>query len=50
LGEKLASFYTRFGFIPVSLQDVPSSMKFKFALPQLGKKLLGIPVTIMHYH
>lgn len=49
LGEKLAMFYARLGFIPVSLQDVPSSLKFKFALPQLGRKLLGIPVTIMHY-
>lgn len=49
LGEKLAMFYTRFGFVPVSWEDVPSSLKFKFALPQLGRKLLGIPVTIMHY-
>ncbi|MFB8790519.1 MAG: GNAT family N-acetyltransferase [Potamolinea sp.] len=49
LGEKLAIFYTRFGFVPVSWQDVPSSLKFKFALPQLGRKILGISVTIMHY-
>lgn len=50
LGEKRAKFYTRFGFVPVSWQDVPSSLKFKFGLPQLGRKLLGIPVTIMYYH
>jgi amino-acid N-acetyltransferase len=49
LGEKLARFYTRFGFIPVSWQDVPPSLKFKFGLTQLGRKLLGIPVFIMHY-
>lgn len=49
LGEKLVKFYTRFGFVPVSWQDVPSSLKFKFGLPQIGKKLLGIPVNIMHY-
>lgn len=49
LGEKLANFYSRFGFVPVSLQDVPSSLKFKFALPQLGRKLLRIPVNIMQY-
>jgi amino-acid N-acetyltransferase len=49
LGDKLARFYTRFGFVAVSLQDVPPSLKSKFALPQLGKKILGIPVNIMHY-
>lgn len=49
LGEKLVIFYTRFGFVPVSWQDVPKSLKFKFGLPQLGRKLLRIPITIMHY-
>ena len=48
LGQKLAMFYTRLGFIPVSWQDLPQSLKFKFGLTQLGK-LLKIPVVIMQY-
>lgn len=49
LGQKLANFYTRLGFVPVSLQDVPQSLKFKFGLTELGMKLLKIPVKIMQY-
>lgn len=49
LGQKLAKFYTRLGFVPVSLQDVPQSLKFKFGLTELGMKLLKIPVKIMQY-
>ena len=48
LGQKLAMFYTRLGFVPVSWQDLPQSLKFKFGLTQLGK-LLKIPVVIMQY-
>ncbi len=48
LGQKLAMFYTRLGFIPVSWQDLPQSLKFKFGLTQLGK-FLRIPVVIMQY-
>ncbi|MEG4803448.1 GNAT family N-acetyltransferase [Microcoleus sp. ARI1-B5] len=49
LGKRLASFYTRFGFVEVSVQDLPQSLKFKFGLSQLGKTLFRIPVTIMQY-
>ncbi|MEG4031549.1 MULTISPECIES: GNAT family N-acetyltransferase [unclassified Microcoleus] len=49
LGKRLASFYTRFGFVEVSLQELPQSLKFKFGLSQLAKTLFKIPVTIMHY-
>ena len=48
LGQKLAMFYTRLGFIPVSWQDFPQSLKFKFGLTQLGK-FLRIPVVVMQY-
>jgi len=48
LGQKLAMFYTHLGFVPVSWQDLPQSLKFKFGLTQLGK-LLKIPVVIMQY-
>ena len=49
LGKRLASFYTRFGFTEVSVQELPQSLKFKFGLSQLGKTLFRIPVTIMQY-
>ncbi len=49
LGARLASFYTRFGFTEVSVQELPQSLKFKFALSQLAKTLFRIPVTIMQY-
>lgn len=49
LGKRLASFYTRFGFTEVSVQDLPQSLKFKFGLSQLAKTLFKIPVRIMQY-
>ncbi|MEG4347195.1 GNAT family N-acetyltransferase [Microcoleus sp. A003_D6] len=49
LGKRLASFYTRFGFVEVSVQELPQSLKFKFGLSQLAKILFRIPVTIMQY-
>ena len=49
LGARLASFYTRFGFVEVSVQELPQSLKFKFGLSQLAKTLFRIPVTIMQY-
>ncbi|WP_293134974.1 GNAT family N-acetyltransferase [Microcoleus sp. bin38.metabat.b11b12b14.051] len=49
LGKRLASFYTRFGFVEVSVQDLPQSLKFKFGLSQLAKTLFKVPVTIMQY-
>ncbi|MEG4206181.1 GNAT family N-acetyltransferase [Microcoleus sp. Pol7_A1] len=49
LGKRLASFYTRFGFVEVSVQQLPQSLKFKFGLSQLAKTLFKIPVTIMQY-
>ena len=49
LGKKLTRFYSNLGFVPVSLQEVPPSLKSKFALTQLGKTVLRIPVEIMQY-
>jgi len=48
LGQKLARFYARFGFVPVAWEELPRSLKFKFALSALAARL-GIPVTIMRY-
>ena len=49
LGQRLAEFYTRFGFMAISFEELPRSLKGKFGLSQLGKKLLGVPVVFMHY-
>lgn len=49
LGDKLANFYSRLGFVPISWQDLPKSLIFKFGIGQLGRILLRIPVVIMKY-
>lgn len=50
LGSKLAQFYTRFGFVPISWQELPQSLKWKFGISQLASRLLPlISVKIMHY-
>ncbi|MEH2380309.1 MAG: GNAT family N-acetyltransferase [Nostoc sp.] len=57
LGERLAQFYSRFGFVPISFEDLPqfpkisgkSSLKGKFRFSQLAKKLLKVPVVFMEY-
>jgi amino-acid N-acetyltransferase len=47
LGHKLPLFYTRFGFVRIAFQDLPPSMKRKFRLSELGKRLIGLPVVFM---
>ncbi len=50
LGSRLAKFYIRLGFVPVSLQELPQPLKRKFGLSQLASKLFPlIRVTIMRY-
>ncbi|HAT13061.1 MAG TPA: GNAT family N-acetyltransferase [Microcoleaceae bacterium UBA11344] len=49
LGSRRAAFYTRFGFVQVSWQELSQSLKLKFGLSQLAKTLFRIPVTIMRY-
>ncbi|MDF5730232.1 MAG: GNAT family N-acetyltransferase [Rhizonema sp. PD38] len=49
LGQRLAQFYERFGFVSISFADLPQSLKPKFGLSDLGKRLLGVPVVFMHY-
>lgn len=49
LGDKLARFYHRFGFEPVSWQELPRSLKFKFGLSALAATWFRIPVTIMRH-
>lgn len=49
LGEWRVLFYTRLGFVPISWQELPPPLKWKFGLTQLAKTLLRIPAAIMHY-
>ncbi|NES23557.1 MAG: GNAT family N-acetyltransferase [Symploca sp. SIO3E6] len=47
LGKRLEKFYTRLGFVPISWQELPHSLKLKFGLSQLARTLFKIPVIIM---
>jgi amino-acid N-acetyltransferase len=47
LGYNLAEFYTHLGFFPVFWQEIPQSLRFKFAISQLAKTILRIPVKFM---
>ncbi|MEH2253619.1 GNAT family N-acetyltransferase [Nostoc sp.] len=57
LGQRLAQFYSRFNFVPISFEDLPqftrtrglSTLKGKFRFSQLAKKLLRVPVVFMEY-
>ncbi|MCC5605615.1 GNAT family N-acetyltransferase [Nostoc sp. CHAB 5834] len=57
LGERLAQFYSRFGFVPISFEDLPqfprtkgkSSLKGKFRFSQLAKRLFRVPVVFMKH-
>ena len=49
LGKKLESFYSRLDFVPISLAESPKSLKFKFGISQLGRKIFKIPMIIMEY-
>jgi amino-acid N-acetyltransferase len=50
LGSRLAQFYTRFGFVPISWQELPRSLKWKFGFSTLVSTLFPIiSVTVMHY-
>ncbi|WP_204103050.1 MULTISPECIES: GNAT family N-acetyltransferase [Spirulina sp. CCY15215] len=47
VGGKLAAFYEDLGFVAVKWEELPRSLKFKFALSQLAKVLVRLPVTFM---
>ena len=49
LGKRLEQFYTKLGFVPISWQELPQSLKFKFGVTQLAKIFLRVPVIIMQY-
>jgi amino-acid N-acetyltransferase len=47
LGKNLEQYYHRFGFVPISWQELPSELKLKFGISQLGRIVLRIPVFFM---
>ncbi|MGB3534622.1 MAG: GNAT family N-acetyltransferase [Microcoleaceae cyanobacterium] len=47
LGKNLEQYYHRFGFLAVSWQALPSELKLKFGLAQIGRILLKIPIVFM---
>jgi amino-acid N-acetyltransferase len=50
LGNQLAEFYTRFGFVPIAWQNLPPPLKRKFGVSQLATRFLPmLDVTIMQY-
>jgi len=50
LGQKLASFYSRLDFVPISLAELPQSLKLKFSISQLlGRKIFKIPLITMEH-
>ncbi len=49
LGDKLARFYTQFGFIQTSEPELPSSLQRKFGLSQRVAALLRLPLVLMKY-
>ncbi|RCJ37329.1 GCN5 family acetyltransferase [Nostoc minutum NIES-26] len=49
LGQRLAQFYSRFGFVPISYEDLPPSLQRKFGFSQLVKRLIRVPVVFMKY-
>ncbi len=50
LGDRLARFYTRLGFVAIAWQDLPNSLKWKFGISQLASRLLPmLSVNIMQY-
>ncbi|MBW4508964.1 MAG: GNAT family N-acetyltransferase [Scytonematopsis contorta HA4267-MV1] len=49
LGQRLADFYSRFGFEVISFNDLPKSLKPKFRVSELGRKLLRVPVIFMRH-
>lgn len=49
LGQRLAQFYSRFGFVTISYEDLPASLQRKFGFSQLAKRLIKVPVIFMQY-
>ncbi len=49
LGKRLAEFYRHHQFVEIDFTQLPLSLKGKFGLSNLGRKLLRVPVIYMKY-
>jgi amino-acid N-acetyltransferase len=49
LGQGLAKFYSRLGFVQITFADLPPGLKRKFAFSELVRKLLRMLVVFMHW-
>ena len=47
VGDRLAAFYRRFGFVSVTWHDLPRPLQVKFGLSTLARIFVRIPVHIM---
>ncbi|QLE56639.1 GNAT family N-acetyltransferase [Nostoc sp. TCL26-01] len=50
LGERLAQFYQRFGFVATNFEDLPNSLQKKFKFTHLAQKFGKLPVVFMQHH
>ena len=48
LGDRLAHFYQRLGFVPASWQNLPPSLQRKFGTSKWVSGLLQLPLRILH--
>ena len=49
LGERLANFYSHFGFFSVTWKELPRPLQQKFRISQFAKTLGIVPVVFMQY-
>lgn len=48
LGDRLAAFYQRLGFVPASWEDLPRSLQRKFGTSKFVAGLLRLPLRILY--
>ncbi|ACK73151.1 GCN5-related N-acetyltransferase [Gloeothece citriformis PCC 7424] len=49
LGTRRVEFYSRFGFVRVSWDELPPSLKSKFTLSAIAHKILRVPIYFMYH-
>ncbi len=50
IGQRLAQFYARFGFVIVERDALPRSLQRKFGPSHLARTLFKIPIFFMHFN
>lgn len=49
LGDRLANFYQRLGFVPTAWQNLPRSLQRKFGTSKFVAGLLQLPLRLLRY-